>query len=342
MILLIIIIILILYYFLNKYLGNCIENYQSYMNPEMRDYLNNNQYIIDENNKIVKKCNTCPSYCYKNQFNTDQGLKLAKDKYRTLVLLQENNIPVPNFMLVTEQMYNSMDISDIITLLQTKNITFPVVCKQLYGSFGVDVYVNITTKNNLNDKLKFLIDKYNLCQIENYHKGNVYRVLIIRNKVVDVICRQKPYIIGNGMASLQTLIEQRNNKLRDMGRPVTRDIDEIYIMEQGYSLLQVPPLNKKIYLTNTINYHNGADVSLVDINKIPQENIDMFIKCNNVIKLVSNGLDYVSPNIYVPYYKNNSVVIEVNSNPDHEIHKVLRNNNEINKLYENINNIIFN
>ena len=86
MILIIIIIIILLYYFLNKYLNNCIENYQSYMNSDMRDYLNNNNYIIDENDKIIKKCNTCPSFCYKNQFNTDEGLKLAKDKYNTLVL----------------------------------------------------------------------------------------------------------------------------------------------------------------------------------------------------------------------------------------------------------------
>jgi D-alanine-D-alanine ligase-like ATP-grasp enzyme len=46
----------------------------------------------------------------------------------------------------------------------------------------------------------------------------------------------------------------------------------------------------------------------------------MFLKAHRLLGLECSGIDYMSPDITLPYYKNKGHIIEINSNPDTEIH----------------------
>jgi glutathione synthase/RimK-type ligase-like ATP-grasp enzyme len=82
--------------------------------------------------------------------------------------------------------------------------------------------------------------------------------------------------------------------------------------------------------------HNGARISRINLDKIPQKNIDLFIKVNESMEITCSGLDYLSEDITIEYDKNNSKILEVNSTPDTEIHRKMENFNFFERLINSI------
>ena len=159
--------------------------------------------------------------------------------------------------------------------------------------------------------------------LEEQIAGDCYRIFVFNNSVIDVIKREKPYVIGDGIMSIEKLIKERDRmQLKEKMFP-TKNISVLYLKKQGYALIDILPKGEKLYITDIINMHNGARISRVPLNKIPKMNIDMFIKVNTVMDINCSGLDYLSNDITVDYNTNNSRILEVNGTPDTEIHTKL-------------------
>ena len=109
-----------------------------------------------------------------------------------------------------------------------------------------------------------------------------------------------------------------------------------FIKEQGYTKNSVLEKDKKIFITNTINFHNGANPVRVDIKTIPEENIDIFLLAHKLVGLECSGIDYMSADISVPYYENDGHIIEINDMVDTKIHVDADNGAKPNFLFENI------
>ena len=297
------------------------ERYTGLLTPEFMNKMSD-KYIVDSNQKTVKACNdpSCISKSYEKHFNSIDAVKLAKDKSKTSILLMSNNIPVPNFLIC-----NSNNKEErIMDQMVNKKISFPIVLKPIDGTFGIDVITNIDNLSELRESLLFFKKKnYKNIMLEEQIDGDCYRIFVFNNSVIDVIKREKPYVIGNGIMSINELIKERDEKqIKDKMFP-TKNISELYLKKQGYSLKDVLPLGEKLYITDIINMHNGAKISRVPLDTIPKINIDMFIKVNSVMDINCSGLDYLSNDITIPYYNNNSRILEVNGTPDTEIHTKL-------------------
>ena len=185
---------------------------------------------------------------------------------------------------------------------------------------GKDVYTHIDNQNEFDNILNNLLKKYDKIMLENLVNGNNYRIFVFNDKVMDVIEREKPYIIGNGRNSVKELIDDKNKILEEKNLFIVKYLDEKLIKQQGYKMNDIVKNNYKIYITNTVNFHNGANAKRISLNNIDKSNIELFVKAHKLIGLECSGVDYMSDDISIPYYKNNGHIIEMNDMVDTKIH----------------------
>lgn len=322
---LIFIIIIILFYIINHYLKNTIlEKYTGLITDDFYEQVQQNNYKIDKKNKEIIFCddnNNCIKKSYINHFNTQEGTKLTVNKTITSEILNKHNIPVPKFAIINIK----EDETQVLMKMDENNITFPIVLKPIDGTFGIDVITNIENVEELINTLEYFRNKkrYRNIMLEEQIEGDVYRIFVFNNQVIDIVRREKPYIITNGVNTIQELINIRNEDQIKKKLFKTNNISQNYLKKQGYKLYDTPKKGLKIFITDIINMHNGAIISKVNLNQVPVENIEMFIKVNKALGITCSGIDYLSKDVTVHYNKNYSKVLEVNGRPDTEIHTKL-------------------
>ena len=328
------IIVLTLLVYLILYIFNNILKKKEHMNiknTRLNNVLKENGFEIDVDKFIIKKCenNKCLTKQYHSlNFNNLNSHLTAKNKPISNKIFKENNIPVPEHWIINKENKNYY-MNDFF-------LTFPCVLKPVDGMQGKDVNTFIKNKDQYIRILNILLDKYDEIMLENQVYGDNYRIFLFNNQVIDVIKREQPYIIGNNKDNIEKLIEQKNNLQKEKKLFPTTNIDWDYILEQGYGKDSIPENNKKIFITNTINFHNGANPVRMDLTKIPKQNINIFIKAHKLINLECSGLDYMSRDIYIPYYINDGHIIEINDMVDTKIHIDADNGKDPNFLFDNI------
>jgi cyanophycin synthetase len=339
-IIILILTLLIIFISLNNILKNfVVENYTGLSTNSLITEMKNNGYIIDEQNKTVKYCNNnnCITKSYKKHFNTIEAIKLVKDKFKTSSVLIKNGIPVPKFAKID----SNDNVKNIISTMNKLQIYFPIVLKPIDGTFGIDVITNIDNEKELNESIDSLKKKYNELMLEEQISGDCYRIFVFNNKVIDIIKREKPYVIGNGINTVNELIEERNKEQEKMELFQTKNVSNLFIIKQGYTLDTILEDKVKVYISNVINMHNGARISRIPLNTIPQKNIDMFINTNKYLNILCSGLDYLSDDITIEYDKNNGKILEVNGTPDTEIHTKINYNEKEDGFFKKVVNNIF-
>jgi cyanophycin synthetase len=253
---------------------------------------------------------------------------MAKNKSLSNIIFEKNNIPVPKHIII--------DNSNKYHYLYESIPVFPCVLKPIDGMQGKDVNTYIKTIENFRVILEKLLESYDKVMLENQVYGDNYRIFVFNNKVIDVIKREQPFVIGDGINNVLTLIYNKNKKQEINKLFATTNIDWEYIKEQGFNKESILKMNKKIFITNTINFHNGANPVRIHLNEIPPINIEMFIKAHKLIGLECSGIDYMSPDIRIPYNKNDGHIIEINDMVDTKIHVDADNGKEPNLLFKNI------
>lgn len=260
--------------------------------------------ILDQNNNVVKKYSTI-------YFNSNESHYTAKNKPLTNKILMNNNIPTPKHIIITNENKNKF-----MNALEY----FPCVLKPVDGMQGKDVYTHIDTQKEFDEILNKLLLKYDKIMLENLVEGNNFRIFVFNNKVMDVIEREKPYIIGNGGKTVKQLIEEKNNILKDKNLFEVKYIDEKLIKSHGYNMNDIVKKGNKVFITNTVNFHNGANAKRIFLDGVSKENLELFLKAHKLIGLECSGIDYMSNDISIPYYKNKGNIIEMNDMVDTKIH----------------------
>ncbi len=353
-------ILLLLWYKKIKYRN--VEHYKGLSKvSEFEKMLEKKYTKVDTNEKIVTQCTlnskindvgeeveeeNCASKSYKYHFNTQDAVKLVKDKIETSTLLQKAGIPVPKFFKFsfTNNMDNIMALETLKREMNKNKIDYPIVLKQIYGTFGIDVFTHIDNDVKAREILEKLREKgYTELMCEEQIEGHCYRIFVFNNHIIDVIERSAPFIVGEGINDIQSLINMRNKAQLEKGLFKTTNISESYIKDQGYSMTSILPKDKNLIISTVINMHNGANIVRIPIDKLPKENINIFLKTNKVLGITTSGIDFLSKDITVPYNKNNGRILEINGTPDTEIHTIVsKQNKDSFNIYDKISDYVFN
>lgn len=310
----------LLYLLLNEYYyKNKIIEPVVFTSKYMIDGYKKHNIIYNFKNKTLCKNNKVISY--KNNLNPISS-NCNCIKNITSSKLMNNNIPVPKFYVWDTSKSIDNNIFNI-----KKNLSFPLVMKPTNGTQGKNVFVNIDNENEIRKISINLLKLYNNKKIQNIMVeeqvfGDNFRILVLNNKIIGIVKRVEPYVIGNGKLRLQDLIKIYNNKqIKNKNHPVS-NITLNIIHNQGYNLNSIIPINKKVIISNTVNYHNGSNIENINISNVHPKNIEMFLRISKILNLKLCGIDYMTKSLNIPYTKDGHI-IEVNNYPDLYVHKIV-------------------
>lgn len=245
------------------------------------------------------------------------GIDITSNKDLTKKILEENYIPTPEGLII----YNLHDLNSAI--LQLK---FPLVIKPLNSNHGKGITTNIKTREQAEAAFHFATNYGRAVIIERFIKGKDYRFLVINYKVVAVAERTSAFIVGNGVATIQQLIEQINaDPRRGHGHAnlLTRiEIDEVTLNVLKDSQLtpeSILPAGQMQFLKYTANISSGGTASdLTD--KVHKNNMAMAERIARLVNMDICGIDIIAKDIKKPLTAENGSVLEVNASPGLRMH----------------------
>ncbi|MBU3157654.1 cyanophycin synthetase [Clostridium estertheticum] len=244
------------------------------------------------------------------------AVNIAQDKLLTKQVLSMNCLPVPYGMKVVNMMQ---------TISCANEIGYPVVLKPQFGNQGKGVISNIKNEKQLVESYELLAKKYVDIIIEKYINGRDYRVCCVYGDIVAVSERIPPYIIGDGINAIDSLIENINKDLR-RGEGHEKELTKIkideglieYLKQKGYTLNSVLPEKEKLYLKDNANLSTGGfAIDCTDL--ISDENIEICKRVASAIGLDICGIDVRCEDIGKSLNEG-GVIIEINAAPGIRMH----------------------
>ena len=278
--------------------------YNLKINPINTKLTYNNKYTLQYQDLNSEKCN-----------------QIVNNKNLTSQFLEKYNIPMPKSIKFERNIFNLFSNKEIIDKVNS-NLNYPLVVKPVGELQSKDVFINIKNKEKLNQIINKLKLKYSELKIEEHIEGKLFRILIINNKIIDILERPLPFVIGNGRKKIKELINERNELQRKNNKKITHKINYEYIEKQNIDLDIPVPNNTKIFITEVPSFFNGSNPIRVNINTVHQDNLDLFLEINNSVKANISGLDFISPDLKISYKINNAKLIEINDSfSSYQIHK---------------------
>ena len=287
--------------------------------PSKKEGFSNENYIQRGDKVTIKRD-------YFKMKNPDSIRKYVNNKYLCKTIMQKNGLPVPKAI---EWNYDKSKCENLNTIFSS--LSFPLVLKPINGQSGYKVFVGLENKSAVMNKIGvFLINKRPFL-VEEQAFGNNYRVFVMNGKVLDIVRRDPPFVVGDGESTILELIqEDKRNNQYGIKKP-----DWNLIKKQGLSKNMIIPNGQKVIVTLTIHYTNGAKTESLSLQNIHPENIDMFVKANKILNLHVSGIDYMGHDLSVPFTLHNGRILEVNPGPGLNIHRDL-DKNFMNKFIRNM------
>ena len=236
---------------------------------------------------------------------------MLRNKYFQSVLLSQKGYVNPSTQVV--------NLDGLEQLIKDFKY-FPCVVKPLDNYGGKGITVNIKNHNDLAKAIELACSmsiKYkDKCIIQEMFQGEEYRLLVIGNKDVFFVKRTPFRVIGDGIHSIQELIEIYNENAINITRIVEigDNINNI-LTEQSLNLEYIPKDKEMIKLSYKANSHDGG--SSEEMTDFLPDTLKQFaIKLSLDFKLPVVGIDIITDDIN----SHNPCVLELNLNPGLTIH----------------------
>lgn len=248
------------------------------------------------------------------------GERIAANKSLTSQLLRQRGLPVPPNILV-------QTIDEAVGAAAT--IEYPVVLKPVASNLARGVFIDLRDESELRQRFA---DSQKMSRsggvvVEKYLQGPCYRILVIDNKVAAVRESVATHVIGDGVRSIQELIDIANTEPRrntGQARLVMRKITvdeetEVLLAREGLTLSDVPSKDQIVWLHRIPTLGSGG-FSYDRTADIHPDNAAIACQAAMVIGLDFAGLDVVAPDISRSIWETGGGIAEVNSGPGYSLH----------------------
>jgi cyanophycin synthetase len=245
------------------------------------------------------------------------AVDLAGNKDETKRILQEQAIPVAKGLTIS---------SDEDLEIALDKIGFPLVFKPLNGNHGKGATINVKTREEAVAAFAYAQKYSHRVIVERFITGHDFRVLVIDNRMVAAAQRVPAHIVGDGVNTIDKLIEIENsdprrgygheNVLTEIG--IDRDTLDL-LDKKGYTLETIPKKSEIVYLKSTANLSTGGtSIDVTDL--VHPQNVFMCERIARVIGLDICGIDIMANNLTELLTENGGVVLEVNAAPGFRMH----------------------
>ena len=277
--------------------------------------------IIHHNHKVE----TVSPFYY--SFN-DGSVRHITRKHNTTRILEQCGLPVPRQQTV------HLRNKSVKTIVQMIRIPYPVVVKPVDGEGGQLVFINIRSPSELGHILRtrflshqhttsdpwaatYVFKKKKLPQtivIEEFVRGEDYRILCYKNKIIDIFHRVRPYVVGDGVHTLRELVRIKTSKVTVSTPPPVVDTDYVYNVARK-SLEYVPKSRERVVVNPIPTRNRGSETRRVNVTLIHPDNRRLFERVNTCMGLTLCGIDFIIPDITKSYKMTRAAINEINAAP---------------------------
>ena len=237
---------------------------------------------------------------------------ISSDKDLTKRLLTQCGIPVPE-----GQQVQSADEA----WAAAQDIGLPVVVKPLDGNRGWGVSLDVNTEVGVRAAWTAAEKEGSSVLVERYVRGDEHRVLVVGDRVVAATRGETACVVGDGISTVEQLIESQVNTDPRRGESEGLPLDTIRlrsprgemslleIQRQGFEPESVPAKDKSVVVQRNGNLNNDVtDLVHPDVAAVAT-------LAARVIGLDIAGIDIVTQDITRPLEQTGGAIIEVNAGP---------------------------
>jgi cyanophycin synthetase len=242
---------------------------------------------------------------------SSEAVRIGSDKEETKKYLRNAGVPTPAGGRFTEE-HNDEDVFEAAL-----KMGFPLVIKPTNGSLGNGVITNILDETRLKRSIDYVRNELNYKDVivERYYPGDEYRIYVVEDKVIAAYNRVPANVVGDGIHTIEELIEIKNTERKRNPRLFSCliEMDEEIrntIEKAGYTLESIPAKGEHLFISQKSNISAGGDP--IDVtDELPQEIRKIAI---NAVKAIP-GLHHGGVDIIIDKDKpisEGAVVIEIN------------------------------
>jgi cyanophycin synthetase len=237
---------------------------------------------------------------------------ISSDKDLTKRLLTQCGIPVPEGQIVktADEAWEA-----------AQDIGLPVVVKPLDGNRGWGVSLDVNTEEGVRTAYVAAEKEGSDVLIERYVRGDEHRVLVVGDRVVAAVRGETATITGDGVSTVEQLIESQINT--DPRRGIAEgfpldlirldtprgEMSLLQIQRQGLEPHSVPEKDRIVVVQRNGNLSN--DVT----DLVHPEVAAVATLAARVVGLDIAGIDIVTQDISRPLEETQGAIIEVNAGP---------------------------
>lgn len=242
---------------------------------------------------------------------------IAQDKDLTKELLRAIALPVPE-----GRSAKTADEAWRIAL----EIGLPVVVKPQKGNQGKGVSVHLTSENAVRLAFDVASLRDGLVIVERHLSGQDYRLLIVQDRLVAAARREPPRVTGDGVRTIEELVEQENRDPR-RGDDHATSLSKLRLDTIGLETLagqklgprSVPLEGQRVTLRLNANLSTGG--TAVDVTEeVHPEVARAAIRAARMVGLDVAGVDVVALSVDAPLEATGGAIVEVNAAPGLRMH----------------------
>ncbi|MBR8830783.1 MAG: Glutathione biosynthesis bifunctional protein GshAB [Chroococcopsis gigantea SAG 12.99] len=215
-------------------------------------------------------------------------------------------------------------------LAAAETLGYPVAVKPVVGHKGIGVTANVKDDQGLQfaflNAQSALLEGHDAIIVEQSIKGSDYRLLCVGGKFAAAVERRPPYITGDGVSTVEELIQRENQTparldtpTSPLGKIITDEVMEKYLGEQGVFFDTVLKDGELVYLRKVANLSSGG-VSIDATKTIHPDNMILAQEIAQYLQLVCLGIDVIAEDLSVSWKEGNFGIIEINSAPGVYMH----------------------
>ena len=208
-----------------------------------------------------------------------------------------------------------------------KQYGFPLVIKPNVSGYSRGSYFPINNFSELWKAILLARIWWPTTVIEQYLKGANYRVVTVKGKIMSVIQRYPPFIIGNGVDSIAKLIDTENAIRQEMQLyggmfPIQKSQQvKDYLAKSGYDFSSIPAADENVELFHRVALAPGGIVRTLESNSLHPDNIELFLKTLDLFNANILGIDVIfEDSIETSHKEQKCILLEVNSRPYLKMH----------------------
>jgi cyanophycin synthetase len=203
-------------------------------------------------------------------------------------------------------------------VLAARQLGWPVVIKPIDADRCEGVTLGINSETAVKEATLHALQfgSRQLVLVEQQVKGQCHRLFVANGTLLYAIERKPLELIGDGLKTLHQLIDEYNDALRwSHEKPVIFDeAMSDHLALQGIDANQILKNEKSVTLHPFDSpIWGGTDIDRTD--EIHPENLSLAEAVAASLGLDVAGIDFITPDIRIPWHQNNAQVIEVNFAP---------------------------